>query len=182
MKYIACFGDSLVQGFPFGNKYSWVQHAGAAGKFGVINYGLCGDSCDDIFERMRYTVLPDYVQHILFLGGANDIIQMRPQSVILSDVRKMAHWCAERGYKLCLTLPLISGEQGLNSHLIELKARMQDEFEHNENIYLLDVQPAIGTELIALRKAYLDGVHPTAATYEAIGQYAAPLLQKWVEK
>ena len=23
MEYIACYGDSLVQGFPFGVKYSW---------------------------------------------------------------------------------------------------------------------------------------------------------------
>lgn len=182
MKYIACFGDSLVQGFLFGNKYSWVRHAGDAGRFGVLNYGLCGDCCDDIFERLRYTVLPDYVQHILFLGGANDIIQMRPQSVILDDVRKMAAWCAEQGYKLCLVLPLISGEMALNQHLEELKARMQDAFEQDKNIYLLDLQPAIGTDIGTLRKAYLDGVHPTAATYEVMGQYAAPLLAAWVEK
>lgn len=23
MQYIACYGDSLVQGFPFGPRYSW---------------------------------------------------------------------------------------------------------------------------------------------------------------
>ena len=23
MKYVACYGDSLVQGFPFGPRYSW---------------------------------------------------------------------------------------------------------------------------------------------------------------
>lgn len=182
MKYIACFGDSLVQGFPFGNKYSWVQHAGAASKIGVLNYGLCGDCCDDIFERMGYTLLPEYVEHVLFLGGANDIIQMRPQSVILDDMQKMADWCAGKGYKLCLVLPLISGEPQLNIHLTELKARMLDRFENDANIYLLNLQPAIGTDLGVLRKAYLDGVHPTVATYEAMGKYAAPLLKTWLEK
>ena len=54
MHYIACFGDSLIQGFPFGNRASWVAAVEAQGQIKMLNYGLCGDCCDDIFERMEY--------------------------------------------------------------------------------------------------------------------------------
>lgn len=47
---------------------------------------------------------------------------------------------------------------------------------------LLDLQPAVGLTAAELKDAYLDGVHPTAAVYRAMGTYAAPLLKNWLEK
>lgn len=47
---------------------------------------------------------------------------------------------------------------------------------------LLDLQPAVGLTAAELKDAYLDGVHPTAAVYRAMGTYAAPLLRTWLEK
>ena len=77
MKYIACYGDSLVQGFPFGPRYSWTAQVEKLTQIKMLNYGVCGDCCDDIIYRMRQYALPEYVQHVIFLGGANDILQGR---------------------------------------------------------------------------------------------------------
>lgn len=178
MQYIACYGDSLVQGFPYGSKYSWTAAVEKAAGIKMLNYGLCGDCCDDILFRARQYALPDYVRHILFLGGANDILQGRRQEDILADYRRLSDWCAEKNYALCITLPLVSAEEYFNRRLLQL--RQDVELQFADKAFLLDLQPAIGLDAQARKRAYLDGVHPLAATYEAMGAYAAPLLAKWL--
>lgn len=180
MYYAACFGDSLIQGFPFGAKYSWTAAAEAAGRLRLLNYGLCGDCCDDILQRLQQTVLPEYVRHIVFLGGANDLLQMRPQRFILEDMDKTCRWCEERGYRLCIVLPLISSEPELNVHLTALRQAIQERFA--QKALLLDLQPALGLTQKQRKQSYLDGVHPTAAAYKAMGMYAEPLLEQWLRE
>lgn len=180
MKYIACFGDSLVQGFPFGSGSSWTAHAETIGSVKLLNYGVCGDCCDDIFCRMQQTVLPGYVGHIVFLGGANDILQGRPLAVIMEDIEKTVRWCAQKDRVLCIILPFISGDEGLNAGLCRLRRSLLDKY--GQQVLLLDAQPAIGTTPAELDAAYLDGVHPKAGVYEAVGNYLRPLLEKWVQE
>lgn len=181
MRYIACYGDSLVQGFPFGNKYSWIAavEKAASNQIKMLNYGLCGDCCDDILYRMRQYALPEYVQHVLFLGGANDIIQGRPLEHILEDYKRLMSWCEEKRYKLCIVLPLISAETELNRYLLNLRQAVQELCK--DRVLLLDLQPAIGLSDKERRQAYLDGVHPKAATYESMGNYAVEYLVNWLE-
>lgn len=180
MQYIACYGDSLVQGFPYGPKYSWTAAVEKAGKIKMLNYGLCGDCCDDILFRVRQYALPEYVKNILFLGGANDILQGRRQEDILEDYHRLLAWCAEKRYALCVALPLISSDEYFNRRLLQL--RQDVELLCVGKAFLLDLQPAIGLDAGARKRAYLDGVHPLAATYEAMGAYAAPLLERWLER
>lgn len=178
MYYAACFGDSLIQGFPFGARYSWTAAAEEAGRLRLLNYGLCGDCCDDILQRLQNTVLPEYVRHIIFLGGANDLLQMRPQKFILADLEKVYRWCEEKGYRLCIVLPLISSEPELNIHLEKLKSSIRDSFA--KRVFLLDLQQPLGLTQKQRKQSYLDGVHPTAAAYRAMGLYAEPLLEHWL--
>lgn len=178
MQYIACYGDSLVQGFPFGNKYSWTAAVEKTAPIKMLNYGLCGDCCDDILFRMRQYALPGYVQHVLFLGGTNDILQGRRLENILEDYQRLLQWCAEKNYRLCLVLPLLSADDYLNRRLWDLRQSIEQLYA--EKALLLDLQPAIGLDAAARKAAYLDGVHPLAKTYEAMGIYAAPILEKWL--
>ena len=106
MKYVACYGDSLVQGFPFGPRYSWTAQVEKLTQIKMLNYGVCGDCCDDIIYRMRQYALPEYVQHVLFLGGANDILQGRRIEDISRDYKRVLKWCEEKHYSLCVVLPL----------------------------------------------------------------------------
>lgn len=180
MKTIACFGDSLVYGFPFGPRISWTAKAEELTGHKFLNYGVCGDCCDDILYRLRNIFLPSQTTHILFLGGANDVIQMRPQKYILEDMQKTAAFCTEKNWCLGFVLPLKTAESELNEYILPLREAMCSAFVGNK--LLLDLQPAIGLTTKECRNAYLDGVHPTAATYEKMGIYAAPLLENWLNE
>lgn len=180
MQYIACYGDSLVQGFPYGPKYSWTAKVEALKNIKMLNYGVCGDCCDDIMYRLRQYALPEYVRHILFLGGANDVLQGRRLEAIMYDYERLFSFCQEKNYKLCIVLPFVSTEQALNRLLLDL--RQEIAYRYADKAFLLDVQSSIGLDALARAKAYVDGLHPKAATYEAIGTYAAERLQTWVNK
>ena len=181
VEYIACYGDSLVQGFPFGTRYSWTAavEKAAGNSIKMLNYGLCGDCCDDILYRMRQYALPQYVHHVLFLGGANDILQERSLEHILADYKRLLEWCEEKHYSLCVVMPLLSAEEELNHHLLNLRQAVEQLCKNKA--MLLDLQPAIGLTAAERSRAYLDGVHPKAATYESMGNYAVEYLVNWLE-
>lgn len=180
MHYLACFGDSLIQGFPFGNSASWVAELEATGEIKAYNYGLCGDCTDDILDRMKMLYLPEQVKHIVFLGGANDVIQGVPEKFTMEMYGSVIKWCEAKGYKLCIVLPLISSDDWLNRRLLNL--RQEIEVRLGAKVQLLDLQPAIGLDAGTRSKAYLDGVHPTAATYKKMGEYARPMLLEWLRE
>ena len=178
MRYIACYGDSLVQGFPYGPKYSWTARVEKSTKIKMLNYGICGECCDDIVFRVRQYALPEYVRHVLFLGGANDILQGRSLDAVMDDYKRLLTFCEEKDYQLCIMLPFISSDEWMNRQLLNLKQELEMHFA--EKALLLDVQPAIGLDAGARKRAYLDGVHPLAKIYTAIGKYAAPQLEAWM--
>ncbi len=178
MRAIACFGDSLIYGFPFGAECSWLAAGQAARGLTMENSGVCGDCCDGILLRLRTGMLPAQLRHVLFLGGANDLLERRPQQFIISDLLEAAAWCAGRGLHLCLALPLLSSSADLNQRLLKLRASIRNAMP--AQVFLLDLQEALGFTPAQLARAYLDGVHPTLASYRALGTWAAPLLAHWL--
>ncbi len=180
MKYIACYGDSLIYGFPFGIDYSWTAQAEKILSVKMLNYGVCGDCCDDIIFRVRQYRLPIYVKHILFLGGANDILQGRKLAAIMDDYHRLVEFCKEKQYFLCVVLPLLSCDAYLNNHLFNLRYEIENSY--SDKAFLLDLQTVVGLDDATRAKAYLDGVHPLAAVYESMGKYAAPFLEEWLKE
>ena len=180
MNYVACFGDSLIQGYPYSNQNSWIAEVEKYAEVKMLNYGVCGECCDDILARLKMTKLPEYVRHILFLGGANDIIQGKPEKYILEDIAKLVKWCEENHYELCIVLPLISAEPMLNVQLQAIGRAVEEKYA--DKVCLTNLQPAVGMSSLERRLAYLDGVHPKATTYKTMGKYAAPLVMGWLEK
>lgn len=64
---IACFGDSLIYGFPYGPASSWlVRVEELCPNLRLLNYGTCGATCDDINDNLFRTVLPQEVSCILW--------------------------------------------------------------------------------------------------------------------
>ncbi|HAT98720.1 MAG TPA: lysophospholipase, partial [Acidaminococcaceae bacterium] len=47
MNTIACFGDSLIEGFPFAQENSWVAQVEKVTELRMLNHGVCGECCDD---------------------------------------------------------------------------------------------------------------------------------------
>lgn len=177
---IACFGDSLIYGFPFGKEYSWVAKVNIIAKnANLLNYGECGASCDDIVEKMMQTILPPKVEMIMFLGGANDLLQNRPLKVIIKDIERVLKWTCDFHYTLGIILPWLIAENSINIKMLELRRQIIEQFGSRCRVF--DFQPAIGLEQKELSGNYFDGLHPTAKTYEKIGEYAKPLIEKWLD-
>jgi lysophospholipase L1-like esterase len=117
--------------------------------------------------------------------------------MILEDMQQAAAFCMAKHLKFCLVLPWLCADTALNVKVQELRTQMQATFKH---MTLLDLERAFaksvasttaagnaaelsGAEMAAGRQQFfLDGVHPTATTYELLGKYAAPVLKKWARR
>ena len=178
---IACFGDSLIYRFPYDNNSSWLDVVNRNSKMvNCLNYGECGFTCDDIFERIKSVYLPDNIHHLLVLGGANDIMQERPLKNIITDLANIANWCAGKQLNLCLILPFLTAYTNYNDRLSLLRREI---LNHKfDKTYILDLLPAIIINSNISADAFFDDIHPTSETYSKIGCYAVTFLDKWVER
>ena len=180
MKTIACFGDSLIEGFPFAPENSWIAQVQKNTGIRMLNHGICGECCDDIKDRLIWRPLPEDVSHVLFEGGMNDIIQGCPLTFSIDQIKQAKQFCDEQNAAFCLVLPWLCGAEELN-HLIErLRDAMKKEFENK--CYLLDFEPMFLTKKHRMEWFIWDGVHPKAETYEALGNFASPLLENWIKE
>lgn len=179
MRTVACFGDSLIFGFPYGPKESWIAEVEAETGVTMLNYGVCGDCCDDIVYRLKNMYLSEQVEAVLFWGGANDILNGRPQGFVIDDLKRAAEFCAAKKWPLAFVLPLFSADDDFNARAELLRRRMQLEF--GGKVFLLDLQEAVGETDRELQAAYFDGIHPTIATYKKLGMCASQLLAGWLK-
>ena len=179
MNTIACFGDSLIEGFPFSQENSWVARVEKVTGIAILNFGVCGECCDDIKDRLTWRPLEKEVCHYLFEGGMNDIIQGCPLPFSIEQIKLAKQFCDEKQAKFCLVLPWFCGAEELNPPIERMRNAMKKEFEGK--CYLLDFEPLLAKEERRMNWFIWDGVHPKAETYEALGNFAAPLLQNWVE-
>ncbi len=179
MRTIACFGDSLIFGFPYGPRDSWIAEVEAETGVRMLNYGVCGDCCDDILYRLKNMYLPEHTEAVLFWGGANDILNRRPHSFIINDLKRVLEFCAAKKWPLALVLPLFSADDEFNAQAELLRTRI--EFEFADKAFLLDLQEAVGKTDVELQTAYFDGIHPTVATYKKMGICASRLLAQWLK-
>lgn len=109
MRTVACFGDSLIFGFPYGPKESWIAEVEAETGVTMLNYGVCGDCCDDIVYRLKNMYLPEQVEAVLFWGGANDILNGRPQGFVIDDLKRAAEFCAAKKWPLAFCAAAVFG-------------------------------------------------------------------------
>ncbi|MBR1590975.1 MAG: hypothetical protein IJ657_07890 [Acidaminococcaceae bacterium] len=177
MTTIACFGDSLIEGFPFAPANSWVARVAKNTGIRMLNHGICGECCDDIKDRLIWRPLRREITHVLFEGGMNDIIQGCPLPFTLGQIKGARNFCGEQGIPFCLVLPWFCGAEELNPLIERMRNAMQQEF--SASCYLLDFEPLLAEEERRMQWFIWDGVHPKAETYEALGDYASPLLQQW---
>ena len=105
-------------------------------------------------------------------------MQGRPLAAILEDYKRLVRWCEEKQYQLCIVSPLLSSEEALNRHLLNLRQAVEQLCAGKA--LLLDLQPAIGENNKTRSVAYLDGVHPKASTYTSMGDYAVEYLTNWL--
>lgn len=175
MLKIACFGDSLIEGFPFGPEVSWCAEAEQGANFQLLNYGVCGECCADISWRLQHTVLPEDVSGIIFLGGANDGLCGVPPEQSALAVRRAADWANRRHLHFAVVLPFLCADLELNRRLAQLTRLLRQ-----EGYYFFDLQDGLGGE--ELENSFTDGVHPTVMAYRRLGQVARPQIECWIKR
>ncbi len=179
MRIIACFGDSLIQGFPFTSENSWIAEVEKRTGISMMNYGYCGECCDEIRYRVTSRMIPDGCEHILFLGGMNDLLRKRPVAYILKDMDDALQWSLEQEFHFCLVLPWFCEHRELNLKIKQLRNEMTRRFEGK--CLLLDFQKVYPAGVQMHAWFFWDGVHPQSCAYQKMGEYAAPILEKWLK-
>ncbi|WP_051688059.1 SGNH/GDSL hydrolase family protein [Desulfofalx alkaliphila] len=79
---VVCLGDSITQGYPYGQEASWVHILNTAFDFerdvNFINAGINGHTTGDMLARFDSHVLDRQPQAVTILGGTNDAWQGIP--------------------------------------------------------------------------------------------------------
>lgn len=84
---IACFGDSLTYGYPYGPAASWVKEAGEKLGIAAVNEGMCGQTSADILARLYRALSCEKADIYVFCGGTNDILRDLAPDEITGNVR-----------------------------------------------------------------------------------------------
>ena len=176
-----CYGDSLVNGYPFPRNNSFPSILAKKTGADIQNHGMNGITAGDVF-RVLEGDLADGTDAVLISCGSNDFMlgSMSPRQVTYT-VSKMTDISSARGVKkifICappltdpaqaaiMWMPGISYEQ-VNRHLEEYRQLLERSFDGpaSEKMHFIDIQ----TDYKKYAK-YIDGVHPTAEGYELIAE------------
>lgn len=176
---LAVLGDSLTQGFPFGEKVSWLEVARKELAVAVQNHGICGETTTDMRRRLNGIIMQEELTHILIWGGANDILlDRRSLEYILQDILFMQKLCLQKKLKVGCVLPLVPAAKHYNDDFIKLREQVKE--KSNCEVFVTDFQSAFKKEENHVN--YLsDGVHLTIEGNNKLGHYAAQLLGTWLK-
>ena len=159
---ICFFGDSLVAGFPFEERCSWADIAANRLNISYTNSGVCGNTTDDLLDRVHIELTDDEITHMIILAGANDIIYRCPTKVIVANLQKIANHAIARGVKVIYALPFLSIDEEFTKRLTAQREAMQN----LTGAIMLDLQPTSG--LIEC----VDIIHPSIAGYKQLADIA----------
>lgn len=178
---IGIWGDSITYGAGDSEALGWVgrlrKSFGTDGDVGVYNFGVCGDTTDDLLKR--FSVEADAIKPdtIVFAVGINDSkyevgqtenkIPLEKYKQNMQELLKLAKNCTDKIYivgatKVDETLVRDSGTRFVNE-TIQVYNHFLKEFSESENLTYVDVFGVlnIGTDLD-------DGLHPNAQGYEKL--------------
>lgn len=169
---ICFFGDSLIAGFPFDESCSWADITAKKLNIAYTNSGICGNTTDDLLDRVHVELADDDVTHMLILAGANDILYRCPTKVIIANLQKIANQAIASGVQVIYALPFLSVDQDFTDSLKAQREAMQALIGGS----WLDLQPKSG--LIEC----VDIIHPSITGYKQLSDIAYPQLRDILSK
>ena len=178
---IACLGDSLTWGFPYGPKYSWVYLVGQRTGLNLINMGINGNTTEDMLHRFIPQVVKANPTHVIIMGGTNDIICRESIPRITCNLKNIVDAAKHHNIQPILGLPIPLGWKEAESRL----ARVRDwivNYVIESNLHLIDFSRGFywqqdDGELQIRWDLMLDGSHPTIEGYEVMAdQFDAKAL------
>lgn len=177
MKIVA-IGDSITEGYPFGNQESWVEHLAQEVKCHVQNQGICGDFTSGMRKRFQRDVLDHAPTHVIILGGANDAYEKIPLESVSSNFKAMEESCRKNGIIPIFGLPTPSLLAEEEKFLIEYRNWLRS-YADEKGIILVDFYSPFLNRIRVGQGAqlFVDEVHPSIEGYALMGEVAVQSLK-----
>jgi len=178
---LIALGDSITYGYPFGQKYSWVEIVSQKLGFAIENSGINGHTLRDMHHRLLYDVIDSKPDYVIVMGGANDVYQGHKQEQLEQNFMKIAQAVEEHGIKPIVALPPPVEEKNYEAILSGFREFLRKKAKKSKwpliDFYTAFLDPKKKTKK---PQAGLleDGVHPSAMGYRLMADVAAPALMK----
>ncbi len=178
---IIALGDSITYGYPFGNKYSWVEGLSKKLGFQIENSGVNGNTLRDMYNRLVYDVLDTKPHYVILMGGANDVYQGYKLENLEDNFLKITQALEEHKIKPIVALPPPVEEKNFESILDAFRSFIRKKAK-KAKWPIIDFYTAFLDPKKKTKKAQVglleDGVHPSAEGYRLMADTAAPSLTK----
>lgn len=183
---ILCIGDSLVNGFPFPQNYSFPSLMAEKMECHVINSGCNGQTSLEVKRRLESEIKITKCDEALILCGANDFVFFSVDAKPVSEnIMDMVDICLKKSVIPTVITPILTSPKEA-----EFGWMPGVDYEYvNERIFnlediLFNKCKEKGVKLIDLCKGYQefskyhDGIHPTKAGYEFISNFIIKEINK----
>jgi acyl-CoA thioesterase I len=174
---IVALGDSLTEGYPFQQEYSWVNILADEQKWDIVNRGTNGETTGEMLGRFIQDVVFAKCQVVIITGGANDVFQQVPMEITFGNYRTMLDLAKQYQILPVLGLTLPIDEPELEEELKMLRIQLLDTAKQLD-LPIIDFYSAlvdVKSGLIAQQWDY-DGVHPNPQGYRCMAKTAQPIL------
>ena len=172
---IVALGDSFTLGYPLGVDSSWTETLADELQVTVVNKGKSQQTAQDLLERYDEDVLTENPGRVIIFAGTGDAIQNVSLSNYQYAIQTMVEKAQSNNIVPVLALPLwYPGYE----QTIESMQEWEMSYAQSKNILVLNFKDT----LFDTNKKYLsglssDGKYPNAKGYQAMGEYAARVLQ-----
>lgn len=177
---IIALGDSITYGYPFGNRYSWVELTSQKLGIPITNAGSNGNTFRDMVNRLLTDVIDQKPHYTIFLGGANDVYEGVDPQLMEERYEKIVKTLLQNKIKPILCLPTPIEEKKMEEKLVRLRKFIKKLSKAKRLPVINFFDPFLdGKKRKRIGAGLLeDGVHPSVAGYQRMAEIATPVLQK----
>lgn len=172
---IVCLGDSFTYGHPGEPANSWPERIGKVLKVEVVNAGKTYQNAANLLERFDQDVTAAKPGTVVIFAGVGDALRGTAPEEYQNHLKAMIEKAKANQIKPVLALPIpFPGTDELYKQYRDWEVAYAKE----KDITVLDFKGVLfDSEDKILRKYSDDGKYPNKDGYQAMGDYAATVLQ-----
>lgn len=169
---IVCLGDSLTWGFPYGPTYSWVHLVSQRTGLNMINRGVNGNCTEDMLRRFSRDVVSAQPDHVILLGGTNDIIIRESFPRIIYNLEALVEEAVKHNIAPIIGLPIPLGDREAEVRLARVRDWINN-YAAQKNFSVIDFvncfyKTSESGEAELRWDLMLDWAHPSIEGYKAM--------------
>ena len=175
---IISLGDSITYGYPFGNRYSWVELVSQKIGIPIINAGSNGDTFRNMENRLLTDVVDQNPDYVIFLGGANDVYHGTPLETMQERFDRIVKNLIQHKIKPILGLPTPIDDKKHEGAIAPFRKFVKGYAKKKKLPVINFFDPFFEGKKRVSSGLLEDGVHPSVSGYRLMAEVATPVLQK----